>query len=219
MPYIAQNVLQGPSGLPEDRYVNTFNFSGAAEPGHVAAADLIKNMLQDFYTLPPPDGGGNALQAYMPNFVADLAQVRVYRWQDAVPREAQIRTYPFAGAAPAPLPSEVALCASYYATRNLPRQRGRIYLGPLTTFGLLSLPGQPSRPALDLVATLAAASKRLVVQSEANGLSWTVRSAVGAVATFSKIDNGWVDNAWDTQRRRGEDATSRTTWNVPIPVP
>lgn len=27
------------------------------------------------------------------------------------------------------------------------------------------------------------------------------------------IDNGWVDNAWDTQRRRGVEATARTIFD------
>jgi hypothetical protein len=28
------------------------------------------------------------------------------------------------------------------------------------------------------------------------------------------VTDGWVDNAWDTQRRRGIDRTARSTWTV-----
>ena len=28
-------------------------------------------------------------------------------------------------------------------------------------------------------------------------------------------NDGWVDNSWDTQRRRGLDTTARTTWAAP----
>jgi hypothetical protein len=29
---------------------------------------------------------------------------------------------------------------------------------------------------------------------------------------YHEVANGWVDNAWDTQRRRGYKPTSRTTF-------
>jgi len=30
------------------------------------------------------------------------------------------------------------------------------------------------------------------------------------------VTAGWVDNAFDTQRRRGEDASSRLSWNAVV---
>jgi len=31
-------------------------------------------------------------------------------------------------------------------------------------------------------------------------------------AAYSPVQSGWVDNAWDTQRRRGLEATARTVF-------
>lgn len=67
---------------------------------------------------------------------------------------------------------------------------------------------------MTLVDTLVAATERLV-------------TTVGDVATstflgvYSRVDglirpitSGWVDNEFDTQRRRQRDATARTEWDV-----
>ncbi len=97
---------------------------------------------------------------------------------------------------------EVALCLSYYSERNLPRQRGRIFIGPFIS-GDMSL-----RPPIDRITAL---------QSLATGLAnvggvdvdWSLYSPT--TGGLSKITNYWIDNEWDTMRSRGLRATTRTT--------
>jgi hypothetical protein len=42
--------------------------------------------------------------------------------------------------------------------------------------------------------------------------TWSVWSE--ANQTASPVRDGWVDDAWDTQRRRGLDSSARTTFVV-----
>jgi hypothetical protein len=134
------------------------------------------------------------------------------------------------------LPEEVALCLSYYSTSNTPRHRGRIYTGPFNRSALTANLASP--PLGDLMTTLVTAGTRLsadgtsaqstaglgpiippsAVPSAVDGVNWMIRSRVGTgtpsapVPTWERITKGWVDNGWDSQRRRRLAATSRVTF-------
>lgn len=118
-------------------------------------------------------------------------------------------------AATASLPEEVAICSSYQATPESgliqARRRGRLFLGPLHT-GTLSTVGGRVRPAAGVASAIAASTKRLKQEIEDIGVqfNWVVWSRVNL--TEADIAEGWVDDAFDTQRRRGPAATSRTIW-------
>lgn len=110
------------------------------------------------------------------------------------------------------LPTEVALCVSF---QSLPtsgirqsRRRGRIYL----PFLLASLNGTDSRPTTAFVNVVVAAADALVTTSKAaTDYFWGVHSPTTGATT--EVDNGWVDNEWDTQRRRGRPRTTRTIFS------
>lgn len=108
------------------------------------------------------------------------------------------------------LPSEVALCLSFQAERigGLPqaRRQGRVYLGPIDVSSNTN-----GRPTATLVNAIAGAAAVLKDDIEAIGATfWDVYSTVNG--TGAHVSTGWVDNAFDTQRRRGVARTSRTTW-------
>lgn len=216
MPYMAQFVMQGASGLPEDRYVNTFNFieDAPAVVSHEDAAVGIDIALGNFYTL--TQSTGFAMEAFLARHVAGVAEVRVYNFDDPQPREPIILTRNIDPPATArAMPSEVAVCLSYYSFLNVPRQRGRIYFGPINGDAVESVPTVP-HPTANFLNTLAEAGTDLAVSGAAAGqLRWAVLSrATPGVVEWGPITDGWVDNAFDTQRRRGEKATARTTWTV-----
>lgn len=109
------------------------------------------------------------------------------------------------------LPPEVALCISFQASRQAgapqARRRGRIFIGPISQ----THNEAAGRPTLAVRAQLAgAASILLEASGAASDWSWVVFSPTGG--TFAVVDNGWVDNAWDTQRRRGIEASERTVF-------
>lgn len=211
----AQHILQGLSGLPEDRFVNTFHFDtevhGAPGPTFAIAAATIRDRLRDFFdlTITP---GGNAIYSFMPRLFEEVVTVKVYNLADPEPREPITSTYiPNNITLGTSLPNEVACCASFYSGVNSPRTRGRVYIGPLKASAATAVQGEPSIPSAGLQATVAAAAARLASFDTNPG--WvTLSKAIPNVLATGLVTNGWVDNAWDTQRRRGNDATARTVW-------
>jgi hypothetical protein len=134
------------------------------------------------------------------------------------------------------LPEEIALCLSYYSTSNTPRHRGRIYLGPWADAVLTS--AIEPRPSSGLLLAMVTAGTRLSadgtsaqstggltpiipatsVPAAVDGVNWYLRSRVGTgtpsspVPSWERIEKGWVDNGWDSQRRRGVAASARVTF-------
>lgn len=106
-------------------------------------------------------------------------------------------------------PREVACCLSYYGTRNVPRQRGRLYV-PWT---LVQISGT-------LTSTRPNQTTRQRVMQLTNALTalggvdvdWGVWSPTTNL--FWPTTNVWVDDEWDTIRSRGMRATTRDTGNV-----
>jgi hypothetical protein len=67
--------------------------------------------------------------------------------------------------------------------------------------------------------TLAAiADRAAAVARTTENVTWVMVSGGGTVAPIDPpgakvITAGWIDDAFDTQRRRGRDASSRTLWS------
>lgn len=214
--YRVQAITPGSTGMPDDVYVNTFHFSDlGANIGTAIFAPQAVVLLDEFYGADVPAIGG-PLWALMPSSLGQV-EYRVYDMGDPQPRPPVILPSSSPGGpngANFSLPYEVALCSSYYADRNLPRQRGRIYWGPLTTLAAAA----SGTPATAAINGLVEASVRLHGSALANVTPWMVysptqeASPVGTTPAYNQITDGWVDNAFDTQRRRGPDATSRNNW-------
>jgi hypothetical protein len=106
------------------------------------------------------------------------------------------------------MPREVSLCLSYYATDNIPRKRGRVYLpnGVVsTTAGGLRPSGTVQGHALSFGPTL--------FKTLPPGHNPVVYSRMANAAYV--ITNYWVDDEWDTVRSRGLRGTTRTQGTVP----
>lgn len=212
--YRTMAILQGKSNLPEDRFVNTFHFqddaNGVTNPATVAG---IQAALQQFYE-EPIAVGGFSVSDFIPSDVVDgTVELRTYNLAHPEPREPAIGSFEALFSAVAPLPTEVATCISFYSERNIPRNRGRIFIGPLSTnAGSAGLAGAGMRPADAFVNTLNAAAARLMTTGHLDPTStdWGVWSR--ADLAFKVVTGGWVDNAFDTQRRRGVAATTRASW-------
>lgn len=133
------------------------------------------------------------------------------------------------------LPSEVALCLSYAADltgileeapddadadsapeRPRARRRGRIYVGPLIL--TCATATEPVRPIdtmrNDLLGLAVALGNPTNATLTAVATKWVVHSDPGFGGANYEIVTAWVDNAFDTQRRRGVKATGRLTASV-----
>lgn len=130
--------------------------------------------------------------------------VKVYDMADPTPRpERAVSTYvpssyePDVGLGP----RQVALCVSYYATRNLPRLRGRIFIGPIQV-GLMTL-----RPGAGMLTQWIDLGHGLFDIGGEN-----VAHVVYSPTSHSShvVTNYWCNDVWDTQRSRLEKESTRS---------
>lgn len=109
------------------------------------------------------------------------------------------------------LPPEVALVLSFQAPKisgiNQARRRNRIYLPFLKS----STNGTDGRPTAGVISALVGAATTLLAASGTTW-DWVVYSPTIGSSSAEPVTDGWVDNEWDTQRRRGRPATSRSIW-------
>lgn len=214
---LAQAFLPNVSGIVEDGYVNTFHFeTPGADVSGGDAAQIVTAVAEFYVDVRTTDAVGQYLGESISR-VASACQVKVYDLGQAEPR-VPIDIGSFTMPAPASgdeLPSEVALCLSYKGqiiAGDVPaRHRGRIYIGPLTT-GAASFATTPCRPLGALQTDLLDAAEALQDAATLGGFAWVVYSRVDAAPYI--INDAWVDNAFDTQRRRGAPPTSRATRSI-----
>lgn len=211
----AMAVFQGGSGLPEDRFINVFHFTG----GGVAASDMAAAAARvaEFYDSVPA-GASTAVGGFLSPYIQRAFEVRVYDLDTPKPRVPTIGTYTLpASVNPSGMPEEVALCVSYTAAPPITkRRRGRIYIGPLNQSAAVFVPASTtdfSHPGEEFTNTCAFAAAFL---AQDGTVDWVIRSSL-PTENFVRIAAGYVDNAFDTQRRRGPDPTTRTPWS-PIGV-
>lgn len=189
--------MAGDTTFPRDRVVNTLYFNHTA--------------------LEPDDED-------LDQMCSDLTAVYDNWWTGAGVREIICRAYELGGPPPhnpvgehirnagvspgSVIPREVALCLSFRADQNVPRRRGRIFLPVFTCGAVGSIRDQLTvRPG----ATLR--DRVMLLASEFSGIGgadvdWSVYSGLDQAAR--KVEHAWVDDEWDTQRRRGLRSTART---------
>ena len=199
----AQIILKTTDGIPENYVSNTWSFTSDDVN---AAAVWVKGDLKTFY------------DAIRPSLSVALAQngheIKCTALPGTPPNYPFFEdTWNFASApAAAALPSELAICLSFQGDRQAgeiqARKRGRVYLGPWGTSANVA-PGRPLGTLRTTIAT-AASALRAATLAHASNTAWTVWSPTNGSSV--DVDGGWVDDAWDIQRRRGLDASSRTTW-------
>lgn len=205
----AQWAFMHDSGLPEDSSINTFHFNVGTPGG--AAYDDVHDALVEFYSTAVPAGG--TVVSLLSAVLSGVYVLKLYLMTDTPPRS-PVAVYsstmtPGTGLA---LPSEVAAVLSFQAApvsgQIQARRRGRIYVGPLDASATQDSEG--TRPSQSVRDILCEAADRLRLKATADGNPWIVFSPTAS--SFIAIEEGWVDNSFDTQRRRGEAPTSRQLW-------
>jgi len=228
----AQAEIINDDALARDISINTFHFitdeTGTPEE---ETAD-IDTHLRNFYS---------DVDTYLSSNVKSTQGLRIkqYNHEDAPPRVPFSDTLGDLTPGGFALPNEVAICVSYYQNPasgvNRRRQRGRIYFGPLTTGTMDTATGDVRVASAVRTAIADAAHDRLinfVGATSGSTIQWCVFSRSDAlglpvgdpgpsseptytnselVAGYHPIDVVYVDDAFDTQRRRGLLATARTT--------
>ena len=212
----AQVTFQHDSGLPEDVTMNTFHFL-TSSGDQVPIAQAIRDEIHDFYKVANP-GTTTVLSSLFSSDLSGLWGVKFYDLSDPTPRQ-PIYEFDFSSFVPgsSALPEEVALCLSFQGAAvsgaNQARRRGRLYIGPFfNTATVITSSGDPNVASNGLAQTMQSCGAFLLAASEAAAdWSWAVYSPTNGSAVA--VDNGWVDNAWDTQRRRGKAPSSRIVFS------
>jgi hypothetical protein len=214
---LAQIIFPNKNGLPEDASINTLHF-GTSGPGvDDAQIPLINAAILDFYNAPNAVGT-RISDAFALCVNSPATTVKWFRLNDAPPR-APLATLPLvlADSNGASQPGEVALTLSFQAAQvsgvSQARKKNRIFLGPLDN-GMISV-DVASNATVGLSirnAALDAMQRLWTASAAAADWSWVTYSpTLGIINGVFPVDNGWVDNAFDTQRRRGLKATVRST--------
>lgn len=235
----AQVVIPHKSGFSEDAVVNTFAVSAPGFVGDNTDLGEVTIPLAQFYTR--ADGLGQKVGSWLGHGLSRTAgacQIKLFditAHLNGSPHGSPFATDFFTLPAPGvdtTLPEEVALAITtradgwQEAAVELPdgpdagsevdriRQRlsGRIYVGPLTGQAFESDAGFKARPKTALRDTLLNSLHRTTAELAANGHALIVWSRKNA--GWSPVSHLQVDNAFDTQRRRGPDPTVRTTRDI-----
>lgn len=218
---LAQVNFENTSGFSADRVVHTFHFAVVAPVVDLVTAGLIADQLEAFYNDIHAPGITAGVGGEMSTVIArSLSRIKVYDLGPPPPRIPVLdRGFTLTPtAAPTNMPNEVALVLSYRSDPRpgiaLSRTRGRLFFGPLV-YSAAVVAGDV-RPASSTVNRLVGAGAFLKVPFGAAGqIQWTVYSPTQRAAGVpenlytSSVAVVHVDDAFDTQRRRGRAAVSR----------
>lgn len=230
----AQVTLPHDNGLPEDAAVNTWHFATAGTSD--ATLTAIATAVDNVYTDQSSDAGGllPALGSFINATRANPSTIKLYDAESAPPNpplKTVNMTLTGAVGSVSKLPSEVALCGSFQAApvsgEDQARKRGRVFFGPLTVDALISA-APDGVPSDGIKYSIIAAFTRLKAASDAAAdWSWIVWSrgarervlqpdgvtyrATGPLLPPQNypVASFWVDDRFDTQRRRGTKPTAK----------
>jgi hypothetical protein len=130
-------------------------------------------------------------------------RVRAYDDEGTPPRRPLGEAYRSKGAAGISSSNrDVALCLSFHGGSGRPSERGRLYV-PLYAAGLAPSGATANTTSLNKAAALVP----ILTGLGGVNVDWVVWSP--KLRSSKPVTDWHVDNAWDTQRRRGMGATSR----------
>lgn len=179
--------ILGPTEKAEDVITNTLYFNIGIDGNPVDWDQLATDIAAVWRTTLPNNCAGR-----------DVI-VTAYDMADAKPRPQKAKKINASTGGTMPnTPAQVSLCLSYYVDRNLPRFRGRIYVGPWP-----STAARPTDPQMTTLQNLANALGGI------GGLNvdWSLYSPTRDA--HERINHWWVDDSWDIIRSRKLASTKR----------
>lgn len=212
------------SNLPRDNIVNTFTFRSPGDFVNVADEDAILAALNKFYTQ-INESATQPLAKYLGTQLSRTVppKLRIYDITTHLdgtpagsPQTIRDMTLLPAELDSNPLPSEICLAMSFRAgygadvefapgSRPRSRDRGRIFIGPLTPSQVVAGTGSRAVPTTVLMNVINESGHALMADPNTDWVVWS--RAAARVASVVEVS---VDDAFDTQRSRGERPTVRT---------
>lgn len=198
--YRVQAALQHSSGLIEDASTNTWHFT-ADGPSDLTS---VLGALGQFY---------DDIGTHLSENLSGVIEYRCYDLADPEPRvPVLIDTGTIAALGTDSLPQQVALVLSFQAIaesgETQARRRNRVFTGPYAITAVTAA----GIPSATVITNLHDAAETLLATSlSETEWHWVVRSQT--TGNIEAVDNGWVDNRWDTQRRRLPRSTARSLFS------
>lgn len=216
--YLAQIVMKPDANPLANSFVNTLYFEDVAGGrAHAVVANDIETVLEDFYNVAAAPAANSIARFLSGTIDPALTVVKVYDLGDTPPRAPEIRGMGSWTLDTTALPNECAGVLSYVSGpqsvtggTNDKTARGRIYLGPL---GQTCMSGGPTGEDVILTVAFTDAVSNSAIRLRdqvAVDVTWVQYSRKDDA--FAPVVGGFVDNRFDTQRRRGADATVRVVW-------
>jgi len=219
-----QSTIPYYTGLPTDVVTNVWHFywPNVSEP-LTSDYNILRDKVSGFYEYIFGVGGVQMAQWARPA----NHTVKIYDLEDAKPR---VPVYSVTDALVGILQDtagtivpEAAVCVSFSGVvesgDKAARKRGRFFLGALGN-SCMGVGGASAFPIVNssLQTRANAAAQTIATGTGSTDWVWCVYSPTTYAATssydqaFSKVVKGFTDNAFDTQRRRQNLATNRTSW-------
>lgn len=206
--YLASVTLPYLSGVPTDVAVNTWAFE-SNDAVSVPQAEQVATALFDFYT-------SLGSEDFFSEGLSGDVEIAVYDIDAAEPRTPLISgtAEGALGTGANPLVDEVAICLSFrgpYVSGEPPaRRRGRVFLGPLAETCSEEDGFGHAVPFFNAPVVISTAVEAMTTILEAEGLLHSVWSR--SDDELYNVQQYWVDNRFDTQRRRGQEPTQKFGW-------
>lgn len=214
--------LAATTGLPRDDVVNTLYFTKTGTPSS-GDYDALGLAISHFYNT-TADGSALSIAGYLGrdrDYGTNHCKTQFYVVPSSPgPTGSPVHTYSWSLIDPGvhvTLPDQVAVVNSYHSdltgVTNPKRRRGRIFLGPLNILAL-----EESGSALGAQTVSAGfmadiiRSTTLILSAQTVSAGWTWVQWSPTDWTARTVDGGFVDDRFDTQRRRLERTTGRLTW-------
>jgi len=213
-----QAVLQGATGLPEDRFVNTFHFEwiGAGET-FLTQAPVLTGAVEAFYLVAASNG--RSLSQLMSPWITSITTSAYDLSLPVGEREPQTITLAWPDSSVTTnMPEEVACCLTIHGDPPVtPRRRGRLFIGPLVSNADTMVSASNTSPTRVNITTNQSLGNTLILKGNElindARFNWVIRSVTPA-ENFVNVTGLWVDNAFDIIRKRGPDPDARRTTPV-----
>ncbi len=220
---IVDTVFQRTTALAKDLVVVSMHFKKKTASTFADAATELGTLLISFWNDVPTDGTQRVGEYLSSAISRSSGATKINCYDGSIApgsRTPATTAFTLVGFGDGqPLPSEVALCLSqrsFFVLFPFKNQRGRQYIGPLNKLAVQSSQVDGDcRPTSTIIGDLTKAAVTLAqdVADSTHIESWCIYS--GKLNVLFPAQEAFVDNAFDTQRRRGAAATLRTVRTLP----
>lgn len=183
-----------------------------------SCAEFARAGVRDFWTEGALPSGSDNLTSYLQATLTGTIEFSWVDWEDSTNTSIDLDPITYTrNTSPANLPNECASCLTFKCDPRPPLKRqslyNRVYLGPLNVLPNAGTGTTSSRITSTFRDDVIAAYQIMQDTLDVIGIDNAHHAVYSPKDDSSGITtSAYIDNAWDTQRRRGLQPTARSTW-------